>query len=306
MIITRSFRAGSSLSRTEVEKAAEPPFLDMPSRQAQSLLEASGGEGDAVPIARGGEEVEAASTRSDAAAAPGAARRARGKAQARFALPGWVPAEPWEAFVEMRRETGHKLTDRAKRLAVAELERLRDAGEDPGAVLDQSTLRAWRGLFAVTRADRWGRGRPDPHGESWRGGYGAGRGAHPAAQRAAGASVRTPLPVTADGRVTREGSIRALIERAALYRKIGREDDAREAERDAARLRCAPPAGAATLEGRGGGAESAAGAGPADRAGRAPDDGRADSAGDGPDHGPANGGGGVPDPGSANSGGRGV
>jgi len=300
LIITRSFRAGSSLSKTEVEKAAEPPFLDTPSRQARSLLEARGGEGDAVPIARGGEEVEAAPTRSDAAAAPGIARRARGKAQARFALPGWVPAEPWEAFVEMRRETGHKLTDRAKRLAVAELERLRDAGEDPGAVLDQSTLRAWRGLFAVTRADRWGRGRPDPHGESWRGGYGAGRGAHPAAQRAAGAPVRTPLPVTADGRVTREGSIRALIERAALYRKIGREDDAREAERDAARLRCAPPAGESTLEGRGGVAASAAGAGPADRAG-VPDRRPASSAGGMPDHGPANGGGGVPDPSGASN-----
>jgi len=305
LIITRSFRAGSSLSKTEVEKAAEPPFLDTPSRQARSLLEARGGEGDAVPIARGGEEVEAAPTRSDAAAAPGAPRRARGKAQARFALPGWVPAEPWEAFVEMRRETGHKLTDRAKRLAVAELERLRDAGEDPGAVLDQSTLRAWRGLFAVTRADRWARGRPDPHGESWRGGYGAGRGAHPAAQRAAGATVRTPLPVTADGRVTREGSIHALIERAALYRKIGREDDAREAERDAARLRCAPPAGAAMAEGRGGGAESAAGSGPADRAG-VPDRRPASSAGGMPDHGPANGGGGGPDHGPANNVGRGA
>lgn len=162
--------------------------------------------------------------------------RRRGRARARFALPGWVPAEPWDAFVEMRRETGHKLTDRAKRLAIAELERLRDAGEDPGAVLDQSTLKAWRGLFAVTRP-RW-RTDARAHGESgrWAERGQAGR-AEAAVRPASGPAPRAPLPVTADGRVTREGSIRALIERAALYRKIGRDDDARAAERDAERLR---------------------------------------------------------------------
>jgi len=162
--------------------------------------------------------------------------RRRGRAQPGFALPGWVPAEPWDAFVEMRRETGHKLTGRAKRLAIAELERLRDAGEDPGAVLDQSTLKAWRGLFAVTRP-RW---RTDArmHGEAgrWAERGQAGRAEAPL-RPAAGPAPRAPLPVTADGRVTREGSIRALIERAALYRKIGRDDDARAAERDAERLR---------------------------------------------------------------------
>jgi len=118
--------------------------------------------------------------------------------------------------------------------------------------------------------------------------------------------VRTPLPVTADGRVTREGSIRALIERAALYRKIGREDDAREAERDAARLRCAPPAGAAMAEGRDRGAASAAGAGPADRAGPAPHSGPANGGGGVPDHSGANSAGSVPDHGPANSTGRGA
>jgi len=136
----------------------------------------------------------------------------------------------------MRRETGHKLTGRAKRLAIAELERLRDAGEDPGAVLDQSTLKAWRGLFAVTRP-RW---RTDArmHGEAgrWAERGQAGRAEAPL-RPAAGPAPRAPLPVTADGRVTREGSIRALIERAAFYRKIGRDDDARAAERDAERLR---------------------------------------------------------------------
>jgi len=66
-----------------------------------------------------------------------------------FQIPNWVPAEPWAAFVEMRRETGHKMTERAMRLAVAELEKLRDEGSDPAAVLNQSTMKSWRGLFGV-------------------------------------------------------------------------------------------------------------------------------------------------------------
>ena len=255
MITTRSFRAGSSLSRTDVERPAEPPLLDTSSRQARRHLEENGGDADAVTTPRSfragsslprtevekafapdGEDAHAPGHAAPAQPSPGATRRGRGGARGRFVPPGWVPAEPWDAFVEMRRETGHKLTDRAKRLAIAELERLRDAGEDPGAVLDQSTLKAWRGLFAVTRP-RW-RTDARAHGESGRWAERGQEGRAEAAVRpASGPAPRAPLPVTADGRVTREGSIRALIERAALYRKIGRDDDARAAERDADRLR---------------------------------------------------------------------
>ena len=216
MTTSRSFRAGSSLPRTEVEKAFAP----------------------------GAEDARAPGHAAPAQPSPGATRRGRGGGRGRFVPPRWVPAEPWDAFVEMRRETGHKLTDRAKRLAIAELERLRDAGEDPGAVLDQSTLKAWRGLFAVTRP-RWRTdGRTEGRADARAGGPAgrwaergqAGR-AEAAVRPASGPAPRAPLPVTADGRVTREGSLRALIERAAFYRKIGRDDDARAAERDAERLR---------------------------------------------------------------------
>lgn len=64
-------------------------------------------------------------------------------------LPDWVPLEAWQGFVEMRKKIGHPLTDRAKELAIRNLEKLKAEGSEPGAVLDQSTFKGWRGLFEV-------------------------------------------------------------------------------------------------------------------------------------------------------------
>ena len=63
------------------------------------------------------------------------------------ALPDWIPQEAWESFVEMRSKIRAPLTGRAKTLAVAELGKLRDQGHDPRAVLEQSVLKGWRGVF---------------------------------------------------------------------------------------------------------------------------------------------------------------
>lgn len=77
----------------------------------------------------------------------------RAGARLEFVPPAWVPAEPWREFVEMRQRLRAPLTESAARLAVRELERLRVDGHHPGEVLQQSTLRAWRGLFPI-RAER--------------------------------------------------------------------------------------------------------------------------------------------------------
>jgi uncharacterized protein YdaU (DUF1376 family) len=70
-------------------------------------------------------------------------------APASFAPPDWLPSEPWAGFVEMRKKIRAPLTERALTLAIGELERLRRAGEDPAAVLNQSVFRGWKGLFPV-------------------------------------------------------------------------------------------------------------------------------------------------------------
>ena len=71
-----------------------------------------------------------------------------------FILPDWMPASEWADFVEMRRKNRNALTDRAKRLAVNELDKLRAAGHDPAAVINQSVLNAWKGFFPLRRNQR--------------------------------------------------------------------------------------------------------------------------------------------------------
>lgn len=65
------------------------------------------------------------------------------------ALPVWIPQAPWDAFCEMRQKLRAPLTGRAIALTIAKLEKLRADGQDPGAVLEQSVERAWRGVFAL-------------------------------------------------------------------------------------------------------------------------------------------------------------
>lgn len=67
----------------------------------------------------------------------------------RFVLPDWVPADAWAGYEDMRRKARKPMTDRARRLAIAKLGELAAAGDDPGAVLDQSTMNNWQGLFCL-------------------------------------------------------------------------------------------------------------------------------------------------------------
>ena len=69
-----------------------------------------------------------------------------------IALPDWLPKEPWEAWLDTRKKMRAPNTDRALKLAVGDLEKLRSEGHDPGGVLDQSTKRGWRGLFPISHA----------------------------------------------------------------------------------------------------------------------------------------------------------
>lgn len=75
-------------------------------------------------------------------------RKSNGEGRA-VALPDWLPEEPWDAWLEVRKKNRAPNTPRALRLAIAELSKLRDGGHDPQAVLEQSTMRGWRGVFAV-------------------------------------------------------------------------------------------------------------------------------------------------------------
>lgn len=76
--------------------------------------------------------------------------KARSKPEAgAFAPPNWVPAAAWNGYCEMRSRGKQPFTHRAKALAVRTLETLKADGHDPEAVLDQSVLRGYTGLFPI-------------------------------------------------------------------------------------------------------------------------------------------------------------
>lgn len=66
-------------------------------------------------------------------------------------FPDWLPPRAWQDFHDFRQAQNrqHPWTKAAQRLAVRTLDKLRAQGHDPAAVLEQSVLNGWRGLFAL-------------------------------------------------------------------------------------------------------------------------------------------------------------
>lgn len=75
-------------------------------------------------------------------------------------LPDWLPEDAWLSFVDMRKKIKAPLTDAAVKLAIGELEKLMAKGHRPRAVLDQSTMNSWRGLFEVKAHQQRTNGHP--------------------------------------------------------------------------------------------------------------------------------------------------
>jgi len=66
-----------------------------------------------------------------------------------FVPPPWVDLEAWKGFENMRAKIRKPLTDRARAMIVKELEALKAQGHNPVAVLAQSEVHAWAGVFPV-------------------------------------------------------------------------------------------------------------------------------------------------------------
>lgn len=67
-----------------------------------------------------------------------------------MALPNWVPHGAWAAYAEMRNRMGVPLSERSTARVIRSLMKLREAGHDPTAVLNQSVVRRARSVSAVT------------------------------------------------------------------------------------------------------------------------------------------------------------
>lgn len=76
----------------------------------------------------------------------------RAESTAAPSLPDWLPKESWDAYQQHRIDIKKTLTKKAAELAIRELGYLRSLGNDPVAVIEQSILNGWRGLFALKHA----------------------------------------------------------------------------------------------------------------------------------------------------------
>ena len=64
-------------------------------------------------------------------------------------LPEWIANDSFEAFIEHRKKLKAPMTNLAQTRLIAELSRLREDGNEPHAVLDQSILNGWKGVFPL-------------------------------------------------------------------------------------------------------------------------------------------------------------
>ena len=64
-------------------------------------------------------------------------------------IPEWIDKEAWEAFIEMRKKIGKPPTQKAITMLITKLKELKDAGDDPALVLNQSTMRNYTGVFPL-------------------------------------------------------------------------------------------------------------------------------------------------------------
>lgn len=64
-------------------------------------------------------------------------------------IPDWIPTETWLEFVESRKANKKPLTHGAIKLAIITLKSLKESGNDPRLVLEQSILSGWSGLFKL-------------------------------------------------------------------------------------------------------------------------------------------------------------
>lgn len=64
-------------------------------------------------------------------------------------LPEWIKPEDWAAFINERKGSKKPMSAEAQRRAIGVLEKLRAEGNDPAAVINQSIVSGWMGLFAL-------------------------------------------------------------------------------------------------------------------------------------------------------------
>ena len=78
-----------------------------------------------------------------------------------FALPDWIQPDTWKAYEEIRKKIRKPMTERARDLIIKKLLEMKQAGQDANAVLEQSVMSSWPGIFPI-KADTSPAGKQQP------------------------------------------------------------------------------------------------------------------------------------------------
>lgn len=92
-------------------------------------------------------------------------------------LPEWLPLEEYNSFIEMRTKLNKKPTENAKELLIKKLDKLRQEGNDPKQVLQESIMNSWQGIFPLKhqKGENYGRNFGDHKKEDGESGSGGGK-----------------------------------------------------------------------------------------------------------------------------------
>lgn len=74
-------------------------------------------------------------------------RKERNKKEVEVELPDWLPLDLWEEYLNMRRQIKKPLTSFGQRLAIKNLNKLREQGYDINEIIETSISRCWLGFF---------------------------------------------------------------------------------------------------------------------------------------------------------------
>lgn len=76
-------------------------------------------------------------------------------------LPGWMPKDAWDGWLEMRKAKRKPMTARAWNRAIARLEAMLVCGQDLTEVLDRSTMNGWTDLYEIKeQKNGWSKQKP--------------------------------------------------------------------------------------------------------------------------------------------------
>lgn len=78
-------------------------------------------------------------------------------------IPDWLDKQLWQNFKENRQKIKAPMTSNAEKLGIAKLKELKDQGNDPKAVIEQSIFNDWKGLFPIKNGN--GHHEPQKEGE---------------------------------------------------------------------------------------------------------------------------------------------